>query len=343
MAYKKPETDDNVKRLRQALDKSEPEKVYVFYGQENYLKEHYKNRVISLAGSGPMSAFNLFVLDGASLDADGLNDAVSGVPMGAERRVVLVRDPEPSSMDQTLKDAIGDIIKDVDEQVCLVFYYSDKDFKPDKRTSFWKTLEKYACPVRFDTPGMPELCEWVGRRFSHLGKKASPSVCQRLIDVAGPDMTNLINEIEKISFGTDGGTVTAQNVDLLASRTPDVPIYEMTDRLSRKDVNGAMTALRDLFEMKMPPVSALFSIARQFQKLYFCTLSRGKSMDYLMKTLDYRSSYPVQKLMELSSRYSVKKLRRILIMCADTEKQIKSSDPSAERCLELLILRICAL
>lgn len=64
MAYNKKSADNGaVLRLKKDLAAGSVGTLYVFYGEEGYLKRHYLNQLKELCG-GPFEAFNIITLDG---------------------------------------------------------------------------------------------------------------------------------------------------------------------------------------------------------------------------------------------------------------------------------------
>ncbi len=84
----------NQEELAAALERAAPRAVYLLAGPEVLLRDDalalLREKV--LAGGSP--DFNLDRLDGASASASDLLDAVRALPMFAERRLVILRDPE---------------------------------------------------------------------------------------------------------------------------------------------------------------------------------------------------------------------------------------------------------
>ena len=58
-----------------------------------------------------------------------------------------------------------------------------------------------------------------------------------LIEVSGTSMQELINEIRKlIEYVGEGGTITKKAVELLAIKTLDSNIFDLTDNLGKKNI-----------------------------------------------------------------------------------------------------------
>ena len=66
--------------------------LYVFYGEESYLKEYYRDAVIKCAVGDGLPDFNITELSERQTTPDTLTDAVTGLPFGADKKVVIVQD-----------------------------------------------------------------------------------------------------------------------------------------------------------------------------------------------------------------------------------------------------------
>lgn len=85
MAPKKPAENKELKALKTALEKGQPENLYIFHGLEDYLREHYLERIKKCVLTGGMESFNLHVFQGKSLELHTLVEAVEAFPMMSDR------------------------------------------------------------------------------------------------------------------------------------------------------------------------------------------------------------------------------------------------------------------
>ena len=89
---KKGEKNTAYDKLRQDVDQGSLEKLYLFFGEESYLKEHYRDRIFSLIGGEGFAQFNQVVLDGDSLTLDALIDSVESLPVMSDKKLIFIRD-----------------------------------------------------------------------------------------------------------------------------------------------------------------------------------------------------------------------------------------------------------
>ena len=123
MAYNKKSTDQNaVQRLKKDLADGNIGTLYVFYGEEGYLKRHYLNQLKELCG-GPFADFNIITLDGEQVNVQSLTDAVDSIPMGSDKKLVIVRDYKLMQPTGDMKEFLPELLTTLPEYVCLVFYF----------------------------------------------------------------------------------------------------------------------------------------------------------------------------------------------------------------------------
>src|SRR3989304_5865586 len=78
--------------LKTALESGSFDRVYLFHGDDEFLKEEKVRAVVERATDAATRDFNLEVRRGADLDAAALRQALDALPVMAERRVVVIRD-----------------------------------------------------------------------------------------------------------------------------------------------------------------------------------------------------------------------------------------------------------
>lgn len=342
MAYEKKKDDSAVKKLKEDLKSGQLARLYVFHGEESYLKEYYRDAIEKqIAGSG-FSEFNIQRIDGADLTPEGLSDAVESLPFGSEKKLVVIRDLDLAAARAEMKDAFLRFLADMPDYICMILYYEAMAYKPDKRQNLFKNLEKNAVVVEFNRAGGSELAHWLSRRFAAHHKKIGAQECEYLIYLCGSLMTNLITEVDKIAAYAGHETVTRADIDAVASRVLDASVFDLTDCVLSGDYQKALSIFRDLMEQKNEPIAVLSALIRQVQRVYAACLARaaGKDERYLAGLYNFRSTYPARLLMDAARRTTAERSARALDICCNADIELKSNIPDPERVLELVILRM---
>lgn len=341
MAVQKKSDNLAFRKLKEDISGENPKQLYIFYGEEDYLRQYYLKELRRICG-GPFDSFDTVVLDGEQVDVDSLTDAIDSFPMGGERKLVILRDYKVWQPTGALKELLPDLLANLPEHICLVVDCDSIEFKPDKRTAIYKVLEKHGQIVEFQKATGADLIPWVKRRFKALGKTIDTPECEHLIFLCGSSMTNLIGECEKIAAGTGRDQIRMEDVRALASRVLEADVFDLTDSVLKGDYTKALTLLRDLFDMKNEPVAILGAISKQLQRLYGARLAmeQGKGEGYLADLLGFRSTYPAKLLLQSARSCEIKALRRIQGLCLEADLQLKSNLPDSHRVMEMLLMQI---
>lgn len=341
MVIQKKRENEAFRRLKEDLAAENPGQLYVFYGEEDYLRQHYLKELRRICG-GPFEAFDVVLLDGEQVDADSLTNAIESFPMGSQRKLVILRDYKIWQPTGELKDLLPELLENLPEYICLVVECDSIEFKPDKRTAIYKILEKHGTLVEFQQASGADLIPWIKRRFQALGKRIETAECEHLIFLCGASMTNLAGECEKIAAGTGREQVRMEDVRALASKVLEADVFDLTDAVIQGSYTKALTLLRDLIDMKHEPVAILAAVSKQLQRLYGARLAMEKGMGegYLVDLFGFRSAYPAKRLLQSARSCEIGALRRIQALCLETDLQLKSNLPDAQRTMELFLMRI---
>lgn len=342
MAYEKRSADRTaLQKLKQDLRAGQPQNLYVFFGEESYLRRYYLKQLRELCG-GVFPAFNVVTLNAEQVSVETLGDAVDSVPMGSERKLVVVRDYKLMQPTGDMKEYLPQLLGNLPEYVCLVFSFETLEFKPDKRLNLWKLIEEKGQVVEFAQSASDSLIPWIKSHFEAHGKAIGTKECEYLLFLCGASMDNLLTEIDKIAAGTVGGVIEQSDIDALGSRVLEATVFELTDSVAEGKQARALTILRDLFDMKQEPVAILAAVTKQFQRLYGAKLisAAGKGENEAASLLEYRSTYPAKRALQSARQFSLPRLRKAQQMCLEADVAMKSNLPDDQRTLELLLFRL---
>ena len=104
----------NEKELNRALRTGLPSGVFLLYGSDRYLVERYASLIVDRAVKGDKT-FNYERVDGARIDFDHLYDSILTLPMMAERRAVVLDDPDIDKLSAGDLDKLLQILNDAVE------------------------------------------------------------------------------------------------------------------------------------------------------------------------------------------------------------------------------------
>ncbi len=272
---------DGLSQLKKALKDGQPDRLYVFHGEEAYLRQFYTGRLRTLL-VGENDGFNYEVFDARNLTIEKLQNAVDSLPFMAERRMVLVRDLDIYKPGEALKDALLKMLPDLPESVCLVFSYETIPFKADARTAMHKIVSSHV--VEFAPQQTVDLIPWITRRFEACGKSVDHGLCDYMIFRFGHLMNGLIQEIEKIAAYARGDAITRRDIDEVGVPILEAAVYELTDALTAGQNERAIEKLLTFQAMREEPVILLAALGRALRGLLAAKMAQlnGQGVDQVM-------------------------------------------------------------
>lgn len=336
--------DNGFKRLKSDLSSNSIAKLYLFWGEEGYLREFYVDRIKKLLLPDGLEEFNYKRFEGSKIDLENVREAIDALPVFSGRTIVEVRDFDIYKCATDKKNAVEAIIRDIPDYCCLFFVYTSPEFKPDGRTKLHTLIKDIGVVTEFKKQEQSDLINWIRRRFAALDKDIERREAEFLIFYCGGLMTGLISEIEKIGAYAKGRQIKQSDIETVGSPVMDAVVFKLTDALARKDYEESARILGDLLAMRESPIMILAVVGRQARQLLTArlALNRGIGTDYIQKLWSMKSSYPAKLLIDSAKRLSTSWCREAVCLCADTDLKMKSTGIDGEILIKELFIRLAA-
>ena len=343
MAQKEKADAAGYQQLRKDLSGQKPGRLYLFYGEETYLRDHYLEELRRQILTGGMGEFNFHQVPAKEMSPRRLEEALDCLPMMAERTLVQVTDYDLFKAGEKDREAYIQLLSDLPEYVCLVFVYDLIPYKGDARTKLAGAIKQNGVVANFVRQDQGDLVDWVRRRFRALGKDIDSKLALDLIFLCGDLMTNLIGEIEKIGAYAKGPRITRGDVDAVATPQLDAVVFRMTDAIGEGKFDRAAQVLGELYQMQEAPIKIMWSLGRQMRQLYSARLAleRGKGAAYVASLWGMKP-YPAEKLLGAAKRFSLPWCRRAVVRCGEIDLAMKSTGQDGQQLLTSLLLELAA-
>lgn len=331
-----------LKALKSDLSTGSIGSLYVFYGEEAYLRDHYLAQLKEKLVTPGMEGFNFHALEGKGLDVQELEGAVNTPPVMSGGKLICVRDFDLYKADAPARGRLEELFSALPADCCLVFVYDLLEFKPDARVKLHGVITRCGLAVEFARQSQADLTSWIRRRFAALGREIDPKNADYLIFLCGGLMSGLITEIEKIAAYAKETRVTRADIDAVAVPELDAVVYDMTDAIASRRFDKAMEILHSLYKMRLEPIVLLGAIGRQLRQLYSARLmlDERRGVSPMMKLWGFHSAYPAERLLKDAALLDRNWCRRAVVLCAQTDLMLKSTGADKERSLELLLIRL---
>lgn len=325
---RKPQIDRApFKQFKQELKAGSPRSLYVFHGEETYLKEYYFRELKKQLIPPELEQLNFHPIPGKECTLQRLREAVDCLPVMSERTLVAVTDYDLYGGSAEARDGLCALLSDLPEDCCLVFYYDLLPFKADARMKkLTNLLKEKGLVVDFARQEPSDLKDWIARRFKALGHNIAPREAAYLLECRGDLMQDLVTEIEKIGAYASGRQVTRADIDAVVIPQLDAAVFQMTDAIARNDFDGAAAVLDSLLGARESAIMILSVVGKYFRQLYTARLllERRRGTADLASLWGMKSSWQAERLMDAARRYSLPWCRNAVRRCAETDLAMKS-------------------
>jgi len=330
------------KALRKSIDEGRFDPLYIFHGEEEYLRDNYLSQVRETLTSGPMQDFNLVVFEGKGATPEALEAALDAMPVFSEKKLIILRNFDIAKPDKAMREALEELVPVLPDYAHIVIVHNSPEYKPDGRTKLAKLLSVHATLIEFARQEQADLIPWIKRRFRAHGREIDTRDAEYLIFLCGSLMTPLTLEIEKVAAFAQSERVKRSDIDAVAVPLIEAVMYDMTDAVAERDFARALHIMSDLSALGHESVNLLGALGRQMRQLYSAALAlkEGKGAPYLSALWAFRSSYPADRLLRAARKLTPAWCAFAVRACADTDGELKSALRGRERALELLMCRL---
>ena len=174
---------------------------------------------------------------------------------------LLVRRAE--ALSSASEDAVQALVPRLDTTARLVLVAKGLDQRRRLHTAWAKA----GAVVGFGRPEPRAVSTWVTTLARERGHAIAPAAVDRLLERAGTELARIDDELEKLSLLIGPNeTIDVRHVDALVATTRSRAVEELTDRLARRDLGGAIRALRGLVAGGEAPLRILAFVAANLRR-----------------------------------------------------------------------------
>jgi len=302
-------------QLQTELAKATVRPAYLIVGEEALYREVCVAAIEATLFPEGRIDFDYERLDGANANGAALENAVRTLPVVSPRRLVVLREPEPTrGRDKGLGDAIGAYVESSSDSADIVLVVVAA--KVDGRARWVKAIGPKAS-VRCDPPKGARAIEAFIRTEAErqgiaLGKGAASLLAERV----GPNLLMLRQEIAKAAlFAGPGEKVTSRHVAESTADVAEEPIWDLTDAIGDGRIADAISVSGRLVAAGGAPPAILASLATHFRKL-LAMRTGGKVAG---------APFSVRKLEQQSARFSAGRLISCMRAIHETDLALKGA------------------
>jgi DNA polymerase-3 subunit delta len=326
---------------------------YVFYGIDERLIMEEVNDIIKSSLDDSFRDLNLVRFDGSTLSGfDDVINACQTLPFMSDRKVVLVsranfledsKSEHSKAADEKQFKRLLEYIDNVPAHCILILYFVFKN-KRDKGSDRIKKLEKKASVIKVEKATGARLEAKVSELFKARGREIGRIELKAFIDkMQDNSLTVINNEVEKLCCYATDRDITREDINYLFTEASDDDIFDLINPLSQKKTKEALRVLDELLFKGGKVTYILNMVERHFSLLLKVKLFQesGRNNDYISKEFKL-FGYRLEMTLSQCRRYSSDQLKKIVDLCLESERKIKTMPIDDKTELELLLINITA-
>ena len=334
----------NESELKKHLSSSDLSSLYLFTGDEPYLKRLYLRKLVSCALGEGTEEFNYDVFDGKNTDLSDVFDLALQFPMMSEKRCIVVDDYKFDSSDDSLLIRIEEAFSTLPESTVLIFY---QDTYPIAKKGNGKKLldlfQKHGLVVSLNKRSGEALVKPLISFARKNGCILERNTALYFVDRVGDDFNTVINELSKVCSFVGEGTITEESIDTVATTTLQTKIFLLTDYLLSGNLEKAFEVYDILVRQKTEAEYILGVIVSSFVDLYCMRASfeAGVILNEAIKRLDAKKKeYGLKKALQRSRRISMPVLRGCLDTLYEADMKLKRARDNPMIIIEELMIKL---
>lgn len=322
--------------LKKQLKENDLKKIYLFYGEEDFLIQYYMDEIKKKLLSKEAEMMNYELIEGEKVEIPHIIDAAETLPFMHPNRFIVIKNTGLliKAKDTSTQQLIS-FLGHVPDTTYMLF----AENKVDRRNALFKAVKKFGYVVEFQHPSEKELTQWVMKVLKSKDKIITKADALYLVQLIGNNMEQLMVEIEKLScFQLEEENIMREDIDAICTPSIELKIFELVDSIGSKQVNQALQIYHNLAVMNEPPIRILFMITRQFRLIYQVKLMREAG--FVPKDMGKKigvQSFIVKKCLAQSEYFSAEKLKQALEEGLQIDLSIKKGKIDALLGVELLI------
>ena len=320
----------DLKKLRASLENPAP--LYLFYGEEAYLRRSFTRTLIEKTLPPNERDFNLEIFDGKENSPREIHNAVKTPPFLGEKRMVLAR--YTGLFAQGRQSDSAAMLKFLDDIPGVLLFIEEE---VDKRTALYKAFAAREAAWELNTPASNDLLKWSAREFKIAGYEISVEALTFFLAIIENNMDALEQERKKlIAYCFESKKITIEDIRAICVPTPEARIFEMLRTLCEGNVSEALKEYHILLRAREEPLVILSMFSRQFRLLLGVSELSGSDSE-VARILGVRD-FALRELKKQAKNYTIARLESALFAARDTDVAIKTGKIEAKTGIETLLI-----
>ena len=334
-------SNDALIKLKKQIKDGNLSPLYIFYGEEDYLREMYVKRLTDCIPDGGFPEFNHIKIEGADVPFSEYDDAWESFPMMTDRKLIHIKNSgifsskraktgEASTEDK--KEFWTEKFRRIADDTVVVF----EETSVDKRSALYKAAAKAGEVIEFDYLGEADLVTWVIKQCLNAKKKISKENAYYIITLCDRGLNSISRELDKL-LDYCGEEIYKSDIDRVVSKSLQVVVFELTDAIMAGNTKKAMAVLSDMKTGKESAFTLLYLMLSTLEKMLHARLMYGAPRSEIAAALG-TAPFIAGKYIDGAEGFSEEALSNMVRRVAEIDLAIKEGQTDEWTALEQYVM-----
>lgn len=338
-------------RLNKLLKNDPTQNIWFFFGDDDYLKEYYCNRLIDLTVDETLRFFNFHKYEDDNTPLESIFADADNLPVMCDKTCLLVKNYTLNSLGSKQQESFAASLSELPESTVMIFYFTTIPVVYNRRQNAkWADVidlfQQRGVVAELNHRPQSKTVKMLIKGASQRGTSIGEPEARYLIETVGDDMQTLLNEFNKVCAYADGESVTKEMIDRTAVPTVEASVFDVSSSIFTGDTDKAFAIVQELLRQKTPLQSILGALAGSYVNLYRLKVAKtaGKSVPDFADAMGYKgnSVYVFKKIGGFADAMRLTAIKKSLDILLQADVKSKSTAAQPEILLTEVIAKLSA-
>lgn len=251
--------------------------------------------------------------DGEAITPEKVAEIIQALPFLTAKRMVVLRNV---SRNKLVAEKLLEVMGDIPESTELILV----EDSPDKRTSFYKNLQKNTDLLEFKELDELGLAQWAQQLAKDNNGQLNREDALYLVRRVGVNQLLVASEVRKLlSYDP---IISRQTIDLLTEPTPQSSVFDLLDAAMSGNNQKTVALYQEQRQQKVEPMAIMGMFAWQLHILALVKAAGSRSAGEIASQAKV-SPYVVGKTQRLAQHSSLTQIKQWIHRAAQLDVRLK--------------------
>lgn len=269
-------------------------------------------------------------LDGEETGIEKIREAMTSLPFLASKKMVVLRAP---GANKQFTEQAEQILADVPETNDIILV----ETRPDKRTAYYKYLQKRTDFREFPKLDPPGMANWLAKEARARDGSLGSADARYLVERVGADQQLLSNELEKLLLYDE--RISRRTIDLLTDPAPQSTIFQLLEAAFAGRTQTVLRLYADQRAQKVEPAQIIALLAWQLHVLAIIKTAGDRSPETIAKEARI-NPFVVRKSQRIVRELTLAELKGLVAELLNIDIALKRTAVDADETLQHYLMRV---